>query len=460
MWNLRFWIRKKAYTLQHNMVNFLYFLNEKKNSKGSDSDVSNEQLMKILKTMAKQVIKENTPSVQDLERILQGITQEQSSQSEMDEESKNELDIHGNNEPITKYLQKKGYLKDDKRWLTNKGFFEIGQRMLEDIIKAINEGGFGLHETKNMGSGSTILDTTKKLEIGDDIKNLDIPKTILNSVQRSRRKRSTVGLPIQLEFEDFEKFETREEVKVAVVYCIDLSSTMKYSLGSGEGSRIEAAKKALWALYVLNKKFFPNDSIYVVGFGSLASEIKPRDISYLKTFDANDNFLHYTNYQAAFRLSLKILKKDGSHNKRIVMITDGQPSACFVDDESQKNAILSDKPYSHFYKPDDVTLTKMKNEREIKLDVGNEMVYLCYRYKQVDSAIDAKTLQEAKKCTREGIEIDTIMVSEEEELLSYVENLEKHLKGRAYYINPEKIDKILISDFISNKKRILGLKHG
>src|SRR5579863_6054488 len=171
MWSLRFWTRKKARTLQHNMANFIYFLNEKKNSKGSDSDVSNEQLSKILKTMAKQVIKEKTPSVQDLERILQGITQEQPSQSETDEESKNELDIHGNNEPLTKYLQKKGYLKDDKRWLTNKGFFEIGQRMLEDIIKAINEGGFGLHETKNMGSGGTILDTTKKLEIGDDIKN-------------------------------------------------------------------------------------------------------------------------------------------------------------------------------------------------------------------------------------------------------------------------------------------------
>jgi uncharacterized protein with von Willebrand factor type A (vWA) domain len=446
--------------LQHNTVNLIYFLNEKKNSKSSDSDISNEQLRKILDVMAKQVIKEKVPSVQDLERILQGITQEQSPQPEMDEESKNELDIHGINEPITKYLQKKGYLKDDKRWLTNKGFFEIGQRMLEDIIKTINEGEFGLHETKNIGAGSTILDTTKKLEIGDDIKNIDIPKTILNSVQRARRKQSVINLPIQLEFEDFEKFETREEVKVAVVYCIDLSSTMKYSISSGEGSRIEAAKKALWALYVLNKKFFPSDSIYVIGFGSLASEIKQRDIPYLKTYDANDNFLHYTNYQAAFRLALKILKKDGSLNKRIVVITDGQPSACFVDSESQKNAILSDKPYSHFYKPDDATIAKIRNERKVKLDIGNELVYLCYRYKQVDPAIDAKTLQEAKKCKREGIEIDTIMVSEEDDLLSYVENLEKHLKGRAYYINPEKIDKILISDFISNKKKILSSKYG
>ena len=111
-------------------------------------------------------------------------------------------------------------------------------------------------------------------------------------------------------------------------------------------------------MYVLNKKFFPNDSIYVVGFGSLASEVDPYDIPYLKTYDANDNFLHYTNYQAAFRLALKILKHDGSQNKRIVMITDGQPSASFIDNESQRKDVLSDKPYSHFYKPDEATTTK------------------------------------------------------------------------------------------------------
>jgi len=233
---------------------------------------------------------------------------------------------------------------------------------------------------------------------------------------------------------------------------------MKYSVSSGEGSRIEAAKKALWVLYVLNKKFFPSDSIYVVGFGSLASEVIPYDIPYLKTYDANDNFLHYTNYQAALRLAMKILKRDGSKNKRIVMITDGQPSACFIDNESQKKDILSDKPYSHFYKPDESTLLKLQNERDIRLDVGGETVYLCYRYRQVDPVIDAKTLFEAKKCKREGIEIDTIMVSEEIELLSYVEGLERHLKGRAYYINPENIDKILITDFISNKKKILNSK--
>ena len=325
--------------MQTDIANFVYFQSENNKSEYSSSEISNEELKKALKTIASQVLKEKTPSMKDLENILESKSQK-ISQDNPENEGQQETELHGSSESITKYLQKLGYLKDEKKWLTKKAFFEIGQKMLEDVIKAINEGGSGFHETKNIGSGDTILDTTRKLEVGDDIKHLNVPKTILNVIQRKKSKNESIRFPLEIEFDDFEKFETKEEVKVAVVYCIDLSSTMKYSLNSGEGTRIEAAKKALWALYVLNKKFFPNDSVYIVGFGSLASQIDPHDIPYLKTYDANDNFLHYTNYQAALRLSLKILKKDGSQNKRIVMITDGQPSACFVDDESQKNAIL------------------------------------------------------------------------------------------------------------------------
>ena len=444
-----------VHTLQTSTRKFVYFSSENYESENSSSEISNERIKQALKTIAKQALKEKTPSIQDLQNMLDGVTENSSSENQPNNTSQQDAKIYGNDESVIKYLQKHGYLKDHKKWLTKKAFFEIGQKMLEDVIKAIDEGGSGFHETRNIGSGDTILDTSRKLEPEDDIKHLNVPYTILNAIQRRQSKNKLIQFPLEIEFADFEKFETKEEVKVAIVYCIDLSSTMKYSLNSGEGTRIESAKKALWALYVLNKKFFPNDSIYIVGFGSLASPINPTDIPYLKTYDANDNFLHYTNYQAALRLALKILKKDSSQNKRIIMITDGQPSACFVDDESQKNAILADKPYSHFYRPDEMTLSKVKNEKSVNLDIGHESVYLCYRYRQVDPVVEKKTLQEAKKCRKEGIEIDTIMISEESELLSYVESLEKHLKGRAYYINPEKIDKVLISDFISNKKKIL-----
>jgi uncharacterized protein with von Willebrand factor type A (vWA) domain len=441
---------------QPDIKNIIYFSNQESKTTKLSNEISNETLRKILQTLAKQILKEKTSSMQDLEHILQGVIKQSIEQQNIDEILEStETDNHASGEPITMYLQKQGYLKDEKKWLTNKGFFEIGGKLLQDVMKAIKEGGLGFHETKNVGTGSVMQDTTKKFEPGDDIKFLNVPQTVLNSVQRITKKDSEITFPITMELDDLEEFEAIEEVKVAVVYCIDLSSTMKYSVNSGESSRIEAAKKALWSLYVLNKKFFPNDSIYIIGFGSFASEVDPYDIPYLKTYDASDNFLHYTNYQAAFRLALKILKHDGAQNKRIVIITDGQPSACFIDNENQKNNILTDKPYSHFYIPDDATLSKLKNEQEIKLDTGGKMVYLCYRYRQVDPFIESRTIAEAKKCKREGIEIDTIMVSEEDELLSYVEGLEMQLKGRAYYINPTNIDKILINDFISNKKKIL-----
>lgn len=435
----------------------LYFSNTvRKNTKPSN-EISNETLQKLLQTLSKQVLKENLPNMKELENILEGVMMRTAEQQPPEELSDPvEGNIHSMNDAVTKFLQKQGYLKDEKKWLTNKGFFEIGERLLQDVLKAISEGGLGFHETQNLGPGNMMEDTIRKFELGDDISLLNVPKTLLNSIQRIKKKESEIKFPIQMELDDMEEFETIQEVKMAVVYCIDLSSTMKYSIGSGEGSRIESAKKALWSLYVLNKKFFPNDSIYIVGFGTFASEVNPHDIPYLKTYDSNDGFLHYTNYQSAFRLALRILKHDGAQNKRIVMITDGQPSACFIDSESQKTRILADKPYSHFYIPDTATLVKLKKEREIKLDIRGEMVYLCYRYKQVDPFIESRTLTEGKNCKNEGIEVDTIMVSEEDELLNYVEGLERNLKGRAYYINPVNINKILIFDFISNKKKILN----
>jgi uncharacterized protein with von Willebrand factor type A (vWA) domain len=47
------------------------------------------------------------------------------------------------------------------------------------------------------------------------------------------------------------------------------------------------------------------------------------------------------------------------------------------------------------------------------------------------------------------------MVSEEDSLLSYVNELEKYVKGRSYYINPAEIDRILITDYLNDKRSIL-----
>jgi len=443
-----------------NEGNFVYYLNDgEKNKTELEHTISNKELQKLLEALSKHTLKEKTPEFQELESLLQNSLNQNKNQ---DHETKTENDEHieEGGTPLTKLLKERGYLREEKKWLTNKGFFEIGGKILHDVMKDLNSGEVGLHETKLTGGGNVLIDTTKKFEPGNDIKFLSVPQTILNTIKRISKLNHKIDFPIEIKLDDLEEFETLEDVRVAIVYCIDLSSTMKYSIGKIGTNRIEAAKKALWGLYTLNKKFFPNDSISIVGFGSMASLIDPYDIPFLKTFDANDSFLHYTNYQAAFRLAKKILQKSSAQNKRIVMITDGQPSACFIDNIHQKNEIISDKPYSNFYTPDKNTIFKVKKERDMELDINEEsMVYLCYRYKKVDPRINDRTVIEAKKCKREGIDIDTIVVSDEQELLTYAQDLGKKLRGKTYHINQENMDEVLVHDYLTNTRKVLSSQH-
>ena len=442
---------------------FVYYQSQKnrgeenKLSKDLTNILSQDIMNKLLLTLGREAIRERTPSIEELEKTLQEMLSiEEGNINNLLENNSSSAGngLEGGGSAVVKFLIHKGYLKEGVRWLTNRGFMSIGSKILADLMKALKSGDLGLHDTLKLGSGNIILDTSKKYEPGDDIRLLNVPKSLFNTVERIAKNSNTIKFPLNIDVDDFEEYETNQDVRLAITYCIDLSSTMRYSSGLGDVTRIEAAKRALWSLYVLNRKFFPTDSIYIVGFGALASKVLPQDIPYLKTFEPGNDFLHYTNYQAAFRLATKILQSDGAFNKRIVLITDGHPSACFVENDYEKDKILSARPYSHFYKPDEDTIEAVKVKKDMKLDMGGgEQVYLCYRYRQVDPYIGMKTTNEAKKCRDTGIEIDTLMVSEEDALLTYVNKLEKQVKGRSYYINPANIDRLLITDYLSNKKR-------
>ena len=449
--------KKKLVMSQYNLKSFVYrIITEENNETQKSQSLDQETIDRMLQVLANQSMGDKVPILEELESILQQNIKSGTTEQKPSESSPTISD----SKPITKFLLEHGYLREEKNWLTKKGFFATGNQILKDLMAELKTGNFGLHETKSIGSGNTILDTTKKFEFGDELKLLNVSSSILNSIQRIIKSQKQIIFPLELDVDDFEEFETTEDVRASIVYCIDLSSTMKSSLTSSGMSRIEAAKRALWSLYVLNNRFFPNDSIKIIGFASMASEIFPLDIPFLKTYDANDDFLHYTNYQAAFRLARKLLRKTDAKNKRIVLITDGQPSACFVDTDSQKNAILSEKPYSNFYVPDDQLLSKIRSERNLKIDsVSGTQVYLCYRYKKVEPKVDERTMIEAKKCIDDDIQIDSIVVSEETELLDYVKHMEKSLKGKTYQIDQNNMDKVLVIDYLYNTKKILGSKN-
>lgn len=441
-------IKKFTY---HNIIDFP----EEKEDKAPTKSIPKSLLQDFLKVLGREIMKEDQPKLEEIEQELQNLKKErENSQGELDKSKSSRTESS-----IIAQLQQMGYIKDSRKWLSKKGFFAVGGKLLEDVIRALNKGTIGLHETTFSGSGSLNLDSTRKYEPSDDLRLINVPRSLLNAIQRRSDSRSSIQLPIDLQPDDWEVYETKREVSVAVVYCIDLSSTMRYSTMFGDMSRIEAAKKALWSLFLLNQKFFPSDSIRIVGFGALASKVSPYDIPYLRTFDSGVGFMHYTNYQAAFRLAKKILQNENTVNKKIVLVTDGHPSACFIDTEQERNKILCERPYSQFYALDKETLNSAKQKQDLSLDTkSGELVYLCYRYRQVDQYIGEKTILEARKCHKLGIDIDTIMVSEEDSLLSYVNELEKYVKGRSYYINPAEIDKILITDYLNDKKSILRSK--
>jgi Mg-chelatase subunit ChlD len=490
------------------------------NDLGNIIKSNNNELLKrffpdILKALGNRAIKENTPTLQELEQYLQTHIQEllteermrimrkrktdgdsnslstpppiPQSSSENKRRQSNQMQESNNNPsssipssvsqqgkfrlnfnfsstssasasnlPIVSQLIERGYLVDSNKWLKKRGFLRVGQEILSEIIKSLKADKLGMHETHFTGSGDTVQENSKRYEFGNEISNIHINSTIRNFVERKiKTGPDPVEFPLDIDYEDLEIYETIEEIQVATVYCIDLSSTMKYSSMYNDLSRIEAAKRALWSLYILNKKFFPLDSIYLLGFGSVATKIDTFDIPFLKTFETNADFLHYTNYQAAYRLAKKILKKNGAKNKRIVMITDGHPSACFIDNANEREKISKQRPYSHFYIPDQQELNRQySKQNSIKLEIKDkQIVYLCYRYRQIDQYIGEQTIKEAKKIFNEGINIDTIMVSEDDTLLDFINELAKSVSGKSIYINPKDIDKILIKDYLSNKKK-------
>lgn len=350
-------------------------------------------------------------------------------------------------EATIRMLENNGYIRDTKKWLTRQGFEAVGSTLLHDIMKDTGMGKPGGHRTTLPGTGETTIDATRPYEPGDDISNTNVSATLLNSLRRTGS-----GIPLDISPQDIEQYITEADNRTAIVYCLDLSSTMRTRLRDGM-SRMEAAKRSLWSLYTLNTRYYPNDTIHVVGFASMASVIRPMDIPYLETFTANDDFLHYTNYQAALRLARRILRREAVENRRIVMITDGQPSACFVESEEQRADILSEKPYSNFYAPDRALISKIESERGMQLGAKSMQVYLCYRYKGVDDRVAAVTTTEAHRCRRDHIALDYVVVSDEKELAGYARDLAAETRGRVYVVNDHGMVGTLVSDYVKSIRK-------
>ncbi|MFB5645133.1 MAG: hypothetical protein ACE5R3_00885, partial [Nitrosopumilaceae archaeon] len=99
--------------------NLVYFSSKKDKGKSkSEEQLTENKIQQILETLAKQAMKEKPPTMEELEAILQNYN---NPKEEQESETKIQVEQEEGSASITKLLKEQGYLRDEKKCLTNKG---------------------------------------------------------------------------------------------------------------------------------------------------------------------------------------------------------------------------------------------------------------------------------------------------------------------------------------------------
>ncbi len=295
-------------------------------------------------------------------------------------------------------LREMGIIEDAKSGLelTTKGVQRVRQDALREIFTSLKKAPGGAHETPYTGQGVDRLSETRKFSFGDQPTNIDLTSTLSNAFRRDGIEDFT------LKEEDLEVYETEHQTTCATVLMLDISHSM---ILYGE-DRITPAKQVALALSELIMTRFPKDYLALVVFGDQAQVVSINELPFLTVGP------YHTNTRAGLQLARDLLRRRGSVNKQIFMVTDGKPSAIF-------------EPSGKLYKN----------------SFG------------LDPKIVNKTLDEAVACRREKIPITTFMVAHDPYLINFVEELTKANHGRAYYSSLSNLGEFVFVDYIRNRKK-------
>ena len=302
---------------------------------------------------------------------------------------------------LTDVLEEAGYIrKSESRFeLTPKGIRRIGHKALQEILFLVKRDHIGGHRTPVMGKGGEHQGDTKRYEFGDPF-SPHLQKSLMNAMMRD-----SSGVPIRLQGEDFEVYRPEQLSQAATVLLIDLSLSMAM-----RGNFVAAKKAALaLALDSLIRTQFPRDNLYVVGFSTYALELKSEKLPSLNW----DEFDPYTNIQDGLVLSRKLLSRVPGGTKQIILISDGEPTAHVEDGQL------------HIQYP--------PSARTIR-----------------------ETLKEVKRCTHQGILINTFLLDRNRYLVDFAEQMARINRGRVFYTSPERLGEYILVDYVSHRQRVMS----
>src|SRR3954463_12479736 len=199
--------------------------------------------------------------------------------------------------------------------VTEKGLDFLGYKTLRNLLGSLGQSSLGRHDTMYLATGVEAEAASKPYEFGDTI-NLDVNATLLSAIQREG-----LSVPLNLEYRDLHVHQCDYQSSCATVVMLDCSHSM---ILYGE-DRFTPAKKVALALAHLIRTQYPGDSLKVVLFHDDAEELP---LARLATTRVGP---YHTNTAEGLKLARRLLQAQRKEMKQIVMVTDGKPTACFME---------------------------------------------------------------------------------------------------------------------------------
>jgi uncharacterized protein with von Willebrand factor type A (vWA) domain len=297
---------------------------------------------------------------------------------------------------LTRKLEEAGYVerRGDRLELTARAIRKIGDKALHDVFAHLRRDRIGGHAAELRGAGGERVDESRPYEFGDPFW-LDLRETLMSAVIRDG-----AGTPVRLQSEDFAVFRTELRTQAATVVMLDLSRSM---INNGY---FLPAKKVAMALAALIRGQFPRDALHVVGFSLYAHEIGVDRVPHLSWRDCEVG----TNMHAGFLRARQLLGRRAGANRQIILITDGEPTAHLEGGVAEFS-----------YPPTSRTVRE--------------------------------TLQEVQRCTRDGITINTFMLERSPALATFVEEMARINRGRAFFATPARLGEYVLVDYVRTRRR-------
>jgi Ca-activated chloride channel family protein len=292
--------------------------------------------------------------------------------------------------------------------VTQKGIDFLGYKTLKNLMAGLGKSSFGRHDTNYLSTGVEAYESSKRYEFGDAL-NLDVTGTLLNAIGREG-----LGVPLNLDYRDLMVHQSEYQSSCATVLMLDCSHSM---ILYGE-DRFTPAKRVALALAHLIRTQYPGDSLKLVLFHDSAEETPLEKLAMVQVGP------YHTNTCEGLKLARRILMAQRKDMRQIIMITDGKPSALFVDGDQYGQSAKKDRnPGRRLYK--------------------NSM--------GLDPMIIEATLAEAAQCRRSGIIVNTFMLTDDYYLVEFVKQMTEVAHGKAYFTTSLSLGEYVMMDFIKRK---------